>query len=325
MNSLLENRYGRIGVLMGGSSSEREISLKSGRAVYESLRASECDVVAIDIVAGEDSEILKQIDNEKIDIAFIALHGQLGEDGKIQELLEKLDIVYTGSGVKASRLAIDKIGTQQLLESEGIRVPPYFSLRKDQDYGIDEIVSLLGDKKFVVKPATEGSSIGITLLEDAKKLQEAIDEAFRYSQSVIIEKFIAGREMTVGIIGEQTLPVLEIISKQSFFDFKAKYEVGMSEYIVPAEISESLAQSLKTQALKAHQALGCEGFSRVDFILNDEGGYVLEVNTIPGFTQTSLLPKSAKVIGFEFNELCFKLLDLAYGKKKENQNTVSHS
>ncbi len=322
MSGLIE-QFGRVGVLMGGVSSEREISLKSGKAVTEALLRQGCDVIAIDITDGKTEAILSLLQGSDIDLAFIALHGQLGEDGTIQSILEKANIPYVGSGVEASRLAINKALAQNLFKKNGINVPSYVTLSKGDQLNIDTVIGELGDFPIVVKPACEGSSIGISFAKTKEDLDNAVQGAWQYGGTILLEQYIKGQELTVGILGQEALPVVEICPKRPFFDFEAKYTKGMTEYIVPARIAEHVSTELQRLALNAHNILGCVDFSRVDFILDeDQTVYVLEVNTIPGLTSTSLLPKAAQEKGISFNQLCYQLIGLAYGKKKEISSTT---
>lgn len=314
--SILNTQYnfGRIGVLMGGPSTEREISMKSGKAVYEALKDSGFDAVAIDIKTDDIESNKEAIKNYGLKCAFIALHGRFGEDGQIQHILEGLKIPYTGSGVRASRLAMDKIASRKIFVAAGLTVPRYDVLERpvlNKDFKISADLNL----PLVVKPATHGSSIGLSIVGNKQGLKEGIESAFAFDNRVIIEEYIKGREMTVGILGETALPVIEIIPKNMFFDFEAKYHPGLTEYVVPAELEEDLAQKVKEAALAAHRLLGCYGCSRVDMILGkDNQVFVLEVNTIPGLTATSLLPKAAKSAGIEFKELCYRLIKFAHEK-----------
>lgn len=313
----LEKKYGRVGVLMGGPSSEREISLKSGKAILNALVQEDVDAVGVDIITAEPSAVERVLRDAAISCAFIALHGAFGEDGQIQAILEKMKIAYIGSGVEASRTAIDKIQTQQLLQERGIRVAPYIVVGKN-DAGEGKILSALGGYPVVVKPPCEGSSIGVTVVTRPQDLKSALEEAWKYAEEAFVEKFISGRELTVGILGDRPLPVIEIRSSRAFFDFTAKYQKGLTEYLVPAPLDASTADRVQQVALRAFQALGCRHFSRVDIILSEKGEeYVLEINTIPGFTETSLLPKAAGCLGITFNDLCLTLLDMVYGKKIE--------
>lgn len=303
-------QFGRIGVLMGGPSAEREVSLKSGKAVYETFRESGLEAVAIDVKTDNLEEITGLIKSHNINCAFLALHGSFGEDGQIQGILESLEIPYTGSGIEASRLAMDKVASRLLFESGGLNVPKYVVVDKSNR----KVKHNLG-LPLVVKPAAQGSSIGLSIIDKEEDLDKAVALAFTFDKKVIIEEYIEGREMTVGILDEQPLPVIEIIPKRKFFDYEAKYQHCMTDYIVPAHLEENIAKDIQAAALSAHRLLGCFGCSRVDMILNKENlPVVLEVNTIPGLTETSLLPKAAKSTGIEFNELCLKLIKLAYEK-----------
>ncbi|MBI5024408.1 MAG: UDP-N-acetylmuramate--L-alanine ligase [Candidatus Omnitrophica bacterium] len=325
ITAALENydikHLGRIGVLMGGYSSEREISLKSGTAVAGSLKRQGGEVVSIDITVRDKEKITSLVRSYNLDVAFIALHGRLGEDGAIQAILEEIGVPYTGSGVEASRLALDKVLAQDLFQKSGIQVPAHISLYKQEAAHHAGLIQAIDFYPVVVKPAREGSSIGISLVRAPEGLAEALKKAWKYDDKVLIEQYIQGRELTVGILGDEALAPIEIRPKSEFFDFKAKYSPGATEYIVPAHLPQELADKVRQSALAAHRALGCADLSRVDFILAGNGAYyVLEVNTIPGFTSTSLLPKAARVMGIDFDRLCLHLAGLAYGKKKKIKN-----
>ncbi len=338
ITAALENydikQLGRIGVLMGGYSSEREISLRSGTAVAESLKRQGGEVVSIDITVRDKEKITSLVRSYNLDVAFIALHGRLGEDGAIQAILEEIGVPYTGSGVEASRLALDKVLAQDLFQKSGIQVPAHISLSRQSlravrlpSGGQQEaahhagLIQAIDFYPVVVKPAREGSSIGISLVRAPEGLAEALQKAWKYDDKVLIEQYIQGRELTVGILGDEALAPIEIRPTAEFFDFKAKYSSGATEYIVPARLPQELADKVRQSALAAHRALGCADLSRVDFILAEDGAYyVLEVNTIPGFTSTSLLPKAARVMGIDFDRLCLQLAGLAYGKKKKIKN-----
>jgi D-alanine-D-alanine ligase len=315
--------FGRIGVLMGGYSSERGISLKSGSAVLEALKEEGCNVVALDIQERDEQRISSQISAADLDMAFIALHGQLGEDGRIQSILEPLDIPYTGSGPAASRLALNKASTQRLLRENQIRVAPFLAVSRSDNVSAADIKQELKNPPWMVKPVGEGSSIGISMVEDPNSLGQALDLAWQYGEEALVEKFIKGRELTVGILDQTPLPVIEIRPGGKIFDFTSKYQAGQSEYIVPAPLSETQAARCQQQALKAYQLVGCRHLARIDMILDPSGvPFILEINTIPGFTATSLLPKAAKEIGYSFNQLCLALVEMAYGKKKEANRSV---
>jgi len=305
---------GRIGVLMGGPSSEREISLKSGKAVYESLKGSGLDVVGIDIKTDGLKENIRLIKSRKINCAFLALHGYFGEDGQIQGILDILNIPYTGSRMQASRLAMDKASSRHIFEVYNLNVPRYKIIDR-LSYHRNALFLRYLNLPLVIKPATNGSSIGLSIIDDRRDLEEAIGLAFTFDEKVIIEEYIQGREVTVGILGNQALPLIEVIPKKRFFDYEAKYQPGMTEYVVPAKLEERIAKRIQDTALLAHKLLGCFACSRVDMILStDNLPFILEVNTIPGFTKTSLLPKAAKTIGIDFSRLCLKLIQLAYEK-----------
>ncbi|MBM3249253.1 MAG: D-alanine--D-alanine ligase [Candidatus Omnitrophica bacterium] len=305
--------FGRIGVLMGGPSSEREISLKSGHAVEEALKGLGLDVTGIDIKSEDPESNKRLLRDHGINCAFLALHGRFGEDGAIQEILESLGLPYTGSGVKASRLAMDKIASLEIFRRAGLDVPRFEVVEKNKRPGFNSGLRL----PLVIKPATHGSSIGLSIVEKREDLPQALDEAFIYDGRAVVQEYISGRELTVGILEEKALPVIEIIPKTGFFDFQAKYQAGMTEYVVPAKLSDKDAERAQEAALHAHKLLGCFGCSRVDIILSgDSVPYILEINTIPGMTSTSLLPKAAKVTGIDFGGLCLRLLAIAYEKKK---------
>lgn len=310
-NRLIEKvkKIGRIGVLMGGPSSEREISLKSGGAVFAALKSIGIDVVAIDL---KDKNI-KEIKKHKIKAAFIALHGQFGEDGTIQKMLEENKISYTGSGVEASAWAMDKISSRKIFEENNLSVPNYLvwdaSISKKFNHlSLNGLVYPL-----VIKPSNQGSSIGISIIEKQKDLNPALNLALKFSDKIIVEEFIQGREITVGILEEKPLPVVQILPKNKFYDYQAKYQSAQTEYEVPARISKEESLLAQEKGLAAHKALGCRSFSRVDMILKDNSeAVILEVNTIPGLTATSLLPKAAKAAGIDFPGLCLRLINSAF-------------
>ncbi|MDD4980409.1 MAG: D-alanine--D-alanine ligase [Candidatus Omnitrophica bacterium] len=317
----LQNRFGRIGVLMGGPSTEREISLKSGQAVCDSLSKLGFKVAAIDIKTDNIKKNTRLIKSYRIGLAFVALHGRFGEDGQIQELLDSLKIPYTGSGAMASCLAMDKITSRKIFEAHGLYVPRYkvedrFSYNRNW-----KMHNMALSLPLVVKPATHGSSIGLSIIDTKSQLDKAVGEAFSFDEKVIIEEYIEGRELTVGILEEKALPVIEIVPKKRFFDYQAKYQAGMTEYIIPAKLQNALSKKIQEAALCAHKLLGCFGCSRVDMILSEDNmPFILEINTIPGLTQTSLLPKAARIVGIDFPHLCLKLIKLAYEKAKNKSS-----
>jgi len=300
---------GKIGVIFGGLSSEREISLKSGKAVLAALSEAKLNVQAIDLDTEEPQEVAGIIKDSGIDVAFIAMHGRFGEDGKLQAILEKLKIPFIGSDSLSSALAIDKIASMRVFKENNIPVPRYEILN------IHKKDSLEKDKlsfPLVIKPQSQGSSIGISFVKDARGLDKALDLAFQYDKNVILQEYIDGKELTVGILDNCALEPIEISPKNKFFDFQAKYSKGMTEYILPASVDGNSRDQAQSLALKSHQVLGCRHFSRVDLMLDKKGNpFILEINTIPGFTSTSLLPKAALHQGITFVDLCLKLLTLA--------------
>jgi D-alanine-D-alanine ligase len=307
--------FGKIGVLMGGPSSEREISLKSGKAVLQSLKAQGLDAVAIDIKSGDHRDTAKLISSFSIDCAFVVLHGRFGEDGQIQSILEGLKLRYTGSGVNASRTAMDKISAKKLFNENNLTAPAQVIIEK-KSYNRSDPIKAGFNLPWVIKPPTQGSSIGLSIVDKEEGVAAAIDIALGFDDRVLIEEYIEGRELTVGILENQPLCVIEIIPKKRFFDFEAKYQHGLTDYIVPAMLKDSISRAAQETALKAHRLLGCFGFSRVDIILDRQNRlYLLEVNTIPGLTSTSLLPKAAKFAGIDFDQLCLRLLKSAYEKE----------
>ncbi|MDD5491347.1 MAG: D-alanine--D-alanine ligase [bacterium] len=287
-----------IGVLMGGTSSEREISLKTGRSIYKALKEMGYKAIAIDV----GKNIVSDLKRKKIGLAFIALHGPLGEDGTIQGLLEVLGIPYTGSGVLSSALAMDKAKTKEVFLAFKIPTPTWQMVKKGQQVNIHKF-------PVVVKPVRQGSAVGVSIIEKPAQLPLALRQSFRYDNRSIIEQYIAGLELTVGILDNRPLPVIRIIPQNKFYDFESKYAPGGSRHLIPAGISPALEKKAGFLGLAAHQALGCRGATRVDMILDKQGRlFVLEVNTIPGMTETSLLPDAAKAAGYSFNTLVLTIL-----------------
>ncbi|MCG2713736.1 MAG: D-alanine--D-alanine ligase [Candidatus Omnitrophica bacterium] len=306
--------FGKVGVLMGGPSSEREISLKSGKAVLAALSESSVNAVGIDIITDNEQENIKLLKSYDLDCVFIALHGRFGEDGTIQAILEKMNLPFTGSGVQASRLAMDKIGSLEIFKKQGFYTPKFLSLERSTYKKSNDFKNELG-LPLVIKPANHGSSIGLSIVESVIDIALAIDLAFQFDARVILQEYIKGRELTVGVLDEIALPVIEIIPQNKFFDFQAKYQAGLTEYIVPAHLDDHISESAQKAALIAHKSLGCFGCSRTDIILSQDNlPYLLEINTIPGMISTSLLPKAAKTVSIGFDQLCLKLLELAYEK-----------
>lgn len=301
----------KVLVLQGGRSAEREVSLHTGTQVGAALETLGHDVVTVDAA---DEDFIEQIKAARPDVVFICLHGRLGEDGTVQGLLELLGIAYVGSGVLASALAMDKVMSKNVYACSGIPTPDYIALVRGEAWDAADITRRLGPKT-VVKPANEGSAIGVTIAHAPEELPAAIEEAFAHDRSVLVEAFVEGTEVTVGVIGNDrltALPTLEIVPEHEFYDYESKYVPGMSRHIVPARLSEELRDRCARMAVEAHRALGCRGMSRSDTIVTASGdAYLLETNTIPGMTSTSLLPDAARAAGIEFPQLCDQLVRLA--------------
>lgn len=304
----MSERNPTVAVLKGGRSAEREISLVTGGQVEAGLREAGFPVVVIDT---GDPGFIEAIRDGHADVAFICLHGRYGEDGTIQGLLDLLDMPYVGCGVLASALAMDKAMSKAVFNARGVPTPGHVCVRAGEPVDPNEIVATVGARS-VVKPVREGSAIGVTIVEDAADLPAALEEAFRYDDDVLVEEFLEGVEITVGVLGTgaaaEALPTLEIVPVNEFYDFVSKYEPGMSRHIIPARISDAAQERSAEAALLAHRALGCRGMSRVDLIVDGDEVSVLEVNTIPGMTPTSLLPEAAAAAGIAFPALCDRLV-----------------
>jgi len=298
-------------VLMGGDSAEREVSLNTGAQVAGALKKRDLDVVTIDT---KEPTFIAMIQEAEPAAVFVCLHGRDGEDGTMQGLLELLRIPYVGSGVLASALAMDKVMSKHFFAHSGVRTPDYVALRRGEPYDVSVITRRLGDKT-VAKPANEGSAIGVTISHTPEELPAAIEAAFAHDDLILIEAFVTGVEVTVGVLGNDevvALPTIEIVAEHEFYDYDSKYVFGMSKHIIPARISQELIDECERLAIKAHEVLGCRGMSRADMIVTADGAVeMLEVNTIPGMTNTSLLPDAAKAAGLEFPRLCEVLVGLA--------------
>ena len=301
----------KIGVVSGGISSEREISLMTGKNIYQSLIKSGYNTIFVDI----KDDFYRKL--KEIDLAFMAVHGRYGEDGTVQGLLELMKIPYTGSGVLSSAIAINKILSKKILMYEDINTPEYIAVNFTDIQDLKKLSSLIEENleyPIVLKPNSEGSTIGVNIVKGNSQLKHAVEDVLKYDKKILIEKYIRGRELTVSIIGLEpiALPIIEIKPKSGFYDYRSKYTKNMTEYIVPAELDEKIANSVSDMALKCHRVLGCSGISRVDFVLDDhDNAYVFEVNTMPGMTATSLVPKAAKALGIDFNLLVEIILDSA--------------
>jgi D-alanine-D-alanine ligase len=293
-----------IGVMMGGVSREREISLKTGKAILKALTEKGYTVCPIDV--GQD--IAETLIKKKIECAFLALHGRFGEDGTIQGMLELMRIPYTGSGVLASALAIHKIMAKKFFLCEKIPTPPFEVFHRDE---IEKVplrnVSL--PFPLVVKPAREGSTIGVSIVREEKEWIHALKEAGKYDEEILAEEFMKGKEITVGILEDIPLPIIEVVPKSGFYDYHSKYTKGETEYIIPARIPREKYLYAQEMSLKAFRVLGCSGFARVDLMTDENGNpFVIEVNTMPGMTEISLLPQAASYAGIAFEDLVERIL-----------------
>ena len=297
--------FGKVAVLLGGKSAEREVSLKSGSMVLAALRKKGIDAHPFDPKDKDLHDLLK----ERFARVFIALHGGFGENGTVQGVLEWLGIPYTGSGVLASALAMDKLRTKRLWAADGLPTAAYEVLEKGSN--LKAVAKRLGVPMFV-KPASEGSSVGMTKVKKAADLEEAYALAVNYDPVVLAERFIDGPELTVAIVGERVLPIIRIETPREFYDYEAKYIANDTRYLIPCGVSGKKEKELQALCLKAFQALGCRGWGRVDLMLDKRGKpYLLEINTSPGMTDHSLVPMAARAVGISYEDLCVKVLELA--------------
>jgi len=313
-----------VAVLMGGPSAEHDISLKSGRGVTEAL--SRLGWQATPVAIPRDLSVpdalawtARALRRATCDVVFLALHGEFGEDGAVQQLCEDLELGYTGSDAGASRLGLDKAASRREFEQVGLQVPRWELVERGRKPAA-ALAASLGERlqadgfvyPLVIKPLRQGSSLGISIIRDPQELPAALNTAGRFDAQVIIEQFIAGRELTVGVIGDAPLPIVEIRPRHPFFDYEAKYTTGLTDYVVPAPLPPDVAQSVRAAGHLAHQALGCRHVSRTDLLLDQRGTpVILEVNTLPGFTPTSLLPKAAASHGVSYEALCERLVLMA--------------
>lgn len=318
----------RVGVLMGGLSSERDVSMRSGLAIYQALQELGYNSVPVDV--GKDiANVLKK---EKIKLAFLALHGGTGENGAIQGLLDVLGVPHTGSGILASALAMDKEASKKIFHYHGINVLPYIVVRRAKSHGkhkgdgkkTDKGPDMTGayifpdfpeppfELPWVVKPAAEGSSVGVSMVKEAGSLSACLEKTFALGQRLLVEKFIKGKEVHIGILGDRVLGGVEVRPSLEFYNYEAKYTSGLTDYIIPPEVDETVYENVRNMALRAHHSIGCSGVSRVDFIVDDNNvPCILEVNTLPGMTETSLLPKIAGFAGLSFKDLVEEIIRLA--------------
>jgi len=336
----------KVAVLMGGKTPEHEISLISGREVVRNIDTKKYEVLPVVIsrngkswrltspqklLSLPDPSTIKDLKTELVragykdvqgidqmskvgaDVVFIAMHGPYGEDGTVQGMLDLAGVKYTGSGVAASAIGMDKLLFRKLLKSEGIPIPKFVAVEKNKDY--EKIFKVLGNFPYFVKPHNQGSSVGASIVKNQEDLEKALNLAFKYSNITLVDEYILGKEITCGILGNEAsiaLPLVEIIPKNEFFDYDSKYTESGTQEIIPARVPKSLTKEIQRIALKVYKILGCKGFARVDFILrNNKFPVVLEINTIPGLTPMSLLPKAAKKAGFSYSELLDKIVNYA--------------
>lgn len=324
----------RIILLAGGASPEREISLRSGKAIYQALIELGHQVKLIDPALGKNQtenveeffnpHLNKEIVSTKnyldsfqldefsnVDLVFIALHGKWGEDGTVQSILDLMNVKYTGSGVLASSIGIDKNISKVIVKHFDIKTPKWKLLSKNDKQELINIIDEVG-LPCIFKPNDQGSTIGFSLIHSLNEIDKAFDEALKYSDYVLVEKFIKGRELTVSILGNEALPIIEVKPKHELYDYECKYTKGMTQYICPAELDSETTELIQRQALIAFNACKCEVFGRVDFILDETNTpYFLEINTIPGMTDLSLVPMAARAIGISFNELINRIVELS--------------
>ena len=293
---------------MGGVSEERDVSLRSGKGVADALRQKGHDVIALDLTAAD----IEPVRAAAPDVAFIALHGRFGEDGAVQALLDEAGIPYTGADPQASRAGMDKMASKCFFITHDLPTPPFRLVTTTQSWRqIDTAVQETG-LPLVVKPLKQGSSIGVSIVRNEEEVAVGLARAFKYGHQALLERYIVGREFTVGILDETPLPVVEIRTPQQFFNNDAKYSDAATELICRPDLSPRAYERLQAIALGAHRAIGCRHFSRVDMMIEADGSpYVLEVNTIPGLTERSLLPMAARAAGLEFPDLCERLIEIA--------------
>jgi D-alanine-D-alanine ligase len=314
----------RVAVLKGGSSLERGVSLRSAARVEDALAGLDHEVVPLDV----GPELVAQLRSERPDVAFIALHGPGGEDGTVQELLEILGIPYTGPGVAACALCMDKVAAKHEIRSAGLPTPDWFAFNATafRELGaadtLEEIEERLGFP-LVVKPASQGSSLGVEFASARDEVPEALVAAFSYDDRVLLERYVKGRELAVSVLGTEALPLVEAIPREEdFFNFEARYEIGKTEYVCPADLPGAESDEVRALAARTYETLGCSGFARVDLMLGEGGPQVLEVNAIPGLTDTSLFPMAAESAGIEFGELVSRIIELAHGHHRGAAATV---
>ena len=303
----MSSKFGKVAVMFGGTSAEREVSLKSGAAVLKALQAQGIDAHAFD----PKDQPLSALEAQAFDRVFIVLHGRGGEDGTMQGALQLHDMPYTGSGVLGSALAMDKIRCKFLFSAHGLPTAPFRVAQKGDDIDYAAMLAQLNGK-VMVKPANEGSSIGMSAATTAAELEQALALAFEYDDAVLVEQWINGREFTVSMLDGQALPVIEMRTPRAFYDYEAKYQSNSTEYLCPAPISAEQTASLQQSAMAAFKAVGASGWGRVDAMLDSDGQFrLLEVNTVPGMTEKSLVPMAARAAGYSFEQLVARILEQA--------------
>jgi D-alanine-D-alanine ligase len=308
-----ENSKLKVAVLMGGIGQERDISIQSGSSVAKALERAGLNVVTADI----RPDNMNILEDNSINVFFVALHGKFGEDGQLQQILEDKSLLYTGSGPTASRLAFDKMASKKRFAQAGVATAAAIEFNGDTDTGqLEGQLSQLGDK-FVVKPVRQGSSVGVSIISDRYETIAAARKALEEFGDCMIEKFLSGREVTVGILCSQALPIIEVRSQTGFYNYHAKYLDERTEFLFDTIADTAIVKNIETAALDCFNALGCRHFARVDFILSNDGTpYALEVNTIPGFTTHSLLPKAAAKMGLSMSDLCTKIVEASLAKDR---------
>lgn len=303
----------KVALLQGGRSLERGVSIRSGQRVTEALLTLGHEVEVLDLGA----DLVTRLESNRPEVAFIALHGTEGEDGTVQSLMELLDIPYTGPGVAACKRCMDKSLAKYILREQGLPTPDWvtYSEAAIRDFGAASTFGSAVERvglPLVAKPASQGSSLGVKVVTELEQIPNALITALSYDSRAMLETWVSGRELAVSVIGDEALPVVEAIPTESnTYDFEARYEIGGASFECPADLSEADRTKVERVALGAYEALGCSGFSRVDLILAADGPQVLEINAIPGLTETSLLPQAAEAAGLDFNEMIQKILDLA--------------
>jgi D-alanine-D-alanine ligase len=305
----------RVAVLKGGGSLERQVSLRSGARVEDALQRLGHEVIAID-VAGD---LVARLRATAPDVAFVAMHGRDGEDGTVQELLEILGIPYTASGVSACMRCADKVLSKHAMADAGLPTPDFYSFTETafKELGAAEALPAIEERlafPIVVKPADQGSALGVRFARAAADVPQALIAAFSYSHKVVLERHVHGRELAVSILGDEALPIVEAVPREEdFYDFSARYTIGRTSFVCPAQLGDALTERAQAMALDVFRLLGCRGFARVDLMLEEDTGelYVLEANAIPGLTETSLLPQAAEAAGVEFDELISRIVEMA--------------